>query len=204
MRTFAYHIDDMVADRPISRDFQLRSSQTGYRPKDLKPLFRGENGFWHDRYNSRGLLRILAGWQDDTDEAGFRFSRRHQKEKRNRFYGYHWSDDHHNHAIRGFKSWKRRCRKKHQWEHHKHSIYELSLPGMGMAYLRLFILDALRCSGNGCFTFNTARRSDLEDTLYEMAEAGEILLEDNYDVLLSHCRVTARLTRKTAPHSVPQ
>lgn len=184
-----YYLDSTP---PIARSFQLRSAH-GYRDKSVTPMFRGEFGGSESGYHhSRGLLRMIACSQDDWEELGIQFPLRKRREMRTRLWGRLWGDDHYNRAIHGAKSWKRRCRKRHQWEPHRHSQYEVFCSGLGYAYHRPFILDKLQQNG-GCYTFRTAHRYDLEETLQDMELAGEITLSSNFNIGLYHREITASL-----------
>lgn len=173
--------------KPISRDFQLRSSN-GYRHKSVKSVFR-EYGY--QVQHNRGLRRALACLKDDRWEQDgmiYQVKKRNIKEMRCRLSSF-WSEEHN--SVCGFKSWKKRCRKRRQWEHHRHSSYELWLLNMRMGYFRSAILEILRRNG-GFYTFNTAHRPELEHVLWDMELGGDILLKyDNGG--LFHCQITARL-----------
>jgi len=104
--------------------FQLRPSK-GYRNKSPKSLFKGDYGYYLEAQHWRGLKRVLARFKDDKDELGFHRPRWRFKQLYNHLRNY-WDEDYHN-PLRGFKSWKKRCRKRHQWEHHRLSQYEKKL-----------------------------------------------------------------------------
>ncbi len=177
MRSFVRRIDTCLGrnlwDEYMSHYFQLRPFK-GYRHKSPKSLFRGDYGYYLEAQHWRGLKRVLVRFQDDRDELGFHRPRWHSKQLRSHLFNY-WDDDYH-HPLRGFKSWKKRCRKRHQWEHHRHSKYELSLPDLGYSCLRPFILHMIHCN-DGIYTFTTAHRTALNDVLCNMEWAGEIIYD---------------------------
>ena len=188
MRTLTRRIDSYVEwVKPISRDFQLGPSN-GYRHKSVKSVFR-EYGY--QVHHNRGLRRTLACLTDDRWEQDgmiYQVKKRNIKEIRCRLSSF-WSEEHN--SLCGFKSWKKRCRKRHQWEHHRHSSYELWLLNARMGYFRSSILDILCCNG-GCYTFNIAHRPELEHALRNMERASDILLEYDHGSPL-HCQIRARL-----------
>ena len=175
----------------LSRHFQFRSSSR-YRGKALKPLFRGDGGFWGEPHHFRGFRRMVAMIRDclDCKDVLVRKTMT-QKNKYLCQFRWLWDDDHCRHAIHGWKSWKRRCRKRHQWERHCHSQFEMGYLQMGYKPYRHFILKMLRENG-GTFTFNTSHRYDLEEILTSMEYAGEILLDiDHNDRILYHSSIAA-------------
>ena len=191
-----YYIRDVarreIAKCALSRHFQFKSSNR-YRPKALKPLFRDNGDFVGEYHHQRGFRRMAAIAQDCLDDSDALVQKAVLKKKKYQcLFSREWDHDHFRHALSGGKSWKRRCRKRHQWERHCHSQFEMGWLKMGYKCYRHFILKKLGENG-GTFTFNTSHRDDLEDILTDMELSGEILLDIGLDYIRSHASITAHI-----------